>query len=85
MLCPAATRWPVWRGDFPHQNHTPDGYERTSPVKAFPAMARGSKHELMQPRRREAFVPAGDAAGLLLGFNEEGKITGVALTAVPGD
>jgi hypothetical protein len=29
--------------------------------------------------------PWGDAAGLLLGFDEEGKITGVALTAVAGD
>lgn len=29
--------------------------------------------------------PRGDAAGLLLGFNEEGKITGLALTAMAGD
>jgi formylglycine-generating enzyme required for sulfatase activity len=26
----------TWQGDFPHQNLKDDGYERTSPVKAFP-------------------------------------------------
>jgi sulfatase modifying factor 1 len=26
----------TWQGDFPLQNHNLDGYERTSPVKAFP-------------------------------------------------
>jgi hypothetical protein len=28
--------------DFPQQNLAPDGYERRSPVMAFPAMATGS-------------------------------------------
>jgi formylglycine-generating enzyme required for sulfatase activity len=27
----------TWQGAFPHQNLATDGYERTSPVKAFPA------------------------------------------------
>src|SRR3954467_7991129 len=26
----------TWQGTFPHQNLKTDGYERTSPVKAFP-------------------------------------------------
>jgi formylglycine-generating enzyme len=26
----------TWQGNFPHENHTFDGYERTSPVGAFP-------------------------------------------------
>jgi formylglycine-generating enzyme required for sulfatase activity len=26
----------TWHGVFPHQNHAIDGFERTSPVKAFP-------------------------------------------------
>jgi formylglycine-generating enzyme required for sulfatase activity len=26
----------TWQGDFPNQNSNDDGYERTSPVKAFP-------------------------------------------------
>jgi formylglycine-generating enzyme required for sulfatase activity len=26
----------LWQGDFPHRNTARDGYERTSPVKAFP-------------------------------------------------
>jgi formylglycine-generating enzyme required for sulfatase activity len=26
----------TWQGDFPHQNHAFDGYERTSPAGAFP-------------------------------------------------
>jgi sulfatase modifying factor 1 len=26
----------TWQGDFPRENLTQDGYERTSPVKAFP-------------------------------------------------
>lgn len=26
----------TWQGEFPTQNHVDDGYERTSPVKAFP-------------------------------------------------
>ncbi|MGH7047809.1 MAG: formylglycine-generating enzyme family protein [Stellaceae bacterium] len=27
----------TWQGDFPHENLAADGYERTSPVTAFPA------------------------------------------------
>ncbi|WP_435348725.1 formylglycine-generating enzyme family protein [Haloarchaeobius sp. HRN-SO-5] len=27
----------TWQGEFPHENKTLDGYERTSPVGAFPA------------------------------------------------
>ena len=26
----------TWQGEFPHRNHGDDGYDRTSPVKAFP-------------------------------------------------
>ena len=26
----------TWQGDFPHENTRLDGYERTSPVAAFP-------------------------------------------------
>jgi formylglycine-generating enzyme required for sulfatase activity len=26
----------TWQGDFPHQNTAEDGYQRTSPVGAFP-------------------------------------------------
>ncbi len=26
----------TWQGDFPHENRAEDGYERTSPVTAFP-------------------------------------------------
>jgi len=31
----------TWQGDFPHQNLKRDGYERTSPVKAFPSNGYG--------------------------------------------
>jgi sulfatase modifying factor 1 len=31
----------TWQGAFPHQNLAADGYERTSPVKAFPANGYG--------------------------------------------
>src|SRR5262249_47204550 len=31
----------TWQGEFPHQNLASDGYERTSPVKAFPANGYG--------------------------------------------
>lgn len=31
----------TWQGDFPHENLTLDGYERTSPVKSFPPNAFG--------------------------------------------
>jgi formylglycine-generating enzyme required for sulfatase activity len=31
----------TWQGAFPHQNLATDGYERTSPVKAFPANGYG--------------------------------------------
>jgi formylglycine-generating enzyme required for sulfatase activity len=31
----------TWQGSFPHENLARDGYERTSPVKAFPANAYG--------------------------------------------
>ena len=31
----------TWHGDFPRQNQSEDGYERTSPVTAFPPNAYG--------------------------------------------
>ena len=31
----------TWQGEFPWQNLLQDGYERTSPVKAFPANGYG--------------------------------------------
>lgn len=31
----------TWQGNFPHENLKLDGYERTSPVKAFPASVYG--------------------------------------------
>jgi formylglycine-generating enzyme required for sulfatase activity len=31
----------LWQGEFPHKNTAADGYERTSPVKAFPANGYG--------------------------------------------
>jgi formylglycine-generating enzyme len=31
----------LWQGEFPHQNTAADGYQRTSPVKAFPANGYG--------------------------------------------
>ena len=31
----------TWQGDFPHENLASDGYERTSPVDAFPANGYG--------------------------------------------
>ncbi len=31
----------VWQGTFPYQNRTTDGYERTAPVKSFPANGYG--------------------------------------------
>ena len=31
----------TWQGDFPHQNLALDGFERTSPVKSFPANGYG--------------------------------------------
>jgi sulfatase modifying factor 1 len=36
----------TWQGDFPHHNLASDGYERTSPVKAFPANGYGV-HDMM--------------------------------------
>jgi formylglycine-generating enzyme required for sulfatase activity len=36
----------TWQGDFPHQNTRLDGYERTSPVTAFPANGYGI-HDLI--------------------------------------
>src|SRR5262249_40851638 len=31
----------IWQGDFPHQNTVADGYERTAPVKSYPANGYG--------------------------------------------
>lgn len=31
----------TWHGEFPYQNLAPDGFERTSPVKSFPANGYG--------------------------------------------
>src|SRR5262249_32673368 len=36
----------TWQGDFPHENHAFDGYERTSPVGAFPPNGYGL-HDLI--------------------------------------
>ncbi len=36
----------TWQGHFPHENLAEDGYERTSPVNAFPANAYGL-HDLI--------------------------------------